>query len=233
MLDTIITPIDALRPLEDRHKWLMQVLLSYADRDGRCWPSLRKIAERAGKTLSWVQRNLAQMESLGYFTRNKTRRFQSLIYQLAERFFARPKRPQPPPAPAKIYPQSRSPADRTPLNRGAPPPAITCPQRASPTGGTQRKKEYQLLDSDEVGFRRFAAPGFDVTGFKRRRWLKKLHAFVGAEFMGRRFSTPQWYRACELIQGAEQGTLDPAERRELNGISERMNLSGFRPAMAA
>jgi hypothetical protein len=35
------------------------------------------------------------------------------------------------------------------------------------------------------------------------------------------------------IQGAEQGTLDPAERRELNGISERMNLSRFRPAAAA
>jgi hypothetical protein len=45
---------------------------------------LRKIAERAGEALSWVQRNLAEMQSLEYFKRSRGRK--SFVYWLADRF---------------------------------------------------------------------------------------------------------------------------------------------------
>src|SRR5207302_7109289 len=82
-------PVCEIGGMKSTHIKLLSVLLSFSDRNGKCWPSLRTIAERAKETLSWVQRNLHEMESLGYFTR--ARRLQSYVYHLAARFLWRPK----------------------------------------------------------------------------------------------------------------------------------------------
>ena len=84
MSTTVITPLDAMRPLAHRHKWAMQVLVSFSNK-GRCQVSLRTIARRAGQSLAWVCDNLKEMLALGYIER--TRDGGAYIYTLAERFW--------------------------------------------------------------------------------------------------------------------------------------------------
>jgi len=82
----VAIPVEVLAGMKAAHLKLALILLDFADRDGRCWPALRTIVVRAGERLSWVQRNLAEMEELGYFTRRQRGRGRSFVYQLARRF---------------------------------------------------------------------------------------------------------------------------------------------------
>jgi hypothetical protein len=90
MLNFIVTHYDTYRPLELRHKWLMQVLAGFANPAGRCWPSREQIAEATGEHLSWVKRCLPEALALGYLTR-EPRAGGGYVYTIAERF--RPTRP--------------------------------------------------------------------------------------------------------------------------------------------
>jgi hypothetical protein len=65
----ITIKFSVFRPLELRHRWLMQVLLGLADPAGKCRVSLRTIAVASGEHLSWVKRNVDEIIGLGYVTR--------------------------------------------------------------------------------------------------------------------------------------------------------------------
>jgi Fe2+ or Zn2+ uptake regulation protein len=52
-----------------QHRWLLTCLARYADRDGRCWPSMRQLAVDARMSLATVCRYLRSMAQLGVFQR--------------------------------------------------------------------------------------------------------------------------------------------------------------------
>lgn len=83
-LPAVMVNIEAYKPLQFRHQWLMMTLASFSDRQGRCWPSLRTIADKAGRSLAWVSENLKEMQALGYFKR--ARKAGAYFYELALRF---------------------------------------------------------------------------------------------------------------------------------------------------
>jgi hypothetical protein len=80
---TVAVPFDAYAALPSpQHRWLMMCLARYADRDGRCWPSMRQIARDARMSKSSVQRYLADLSQLGVFSRSR-RPGLRYVYQLA------------------------------------------------------------------------------------------------------------------------------------------------------
>ena len=141
MLNAVVLPLDVVSRLESRHLKLISVLLSYADRNGRCWPSLRTIAKTAGETLGWVQRNLSEMQSLGYFTRQ--RKLGSYVYQLAAKFFQKPRR---------LASESPLKAAAGNVKRDLP----TAP--ADSPASHKEEKDSQVIDSKGGLGRRFAPP---------------------------------------------------------------------------
>jgi hypothetical protein len=67
---TVAVPFDAYRELPSpTHRWLLTCLARYADREGRCWPSMRQLAVDARMSKSSVQRHLADLSQLGVFSR--------------------------------------------------------------------------------------------------------------------------------------------------------------------
>lgn len=69
---TVAVPFDAYRDLPTpQHRWLMLCLARYADREGRCWPSIRQLAADARMSKSAVQRYLADLSHLGIFSRSR------------------------------------------------------------------------------------------------------------------------------------------------------------------
>ncbi len=67
---TVAVPFDAYAALPTpQHRWLLMCLARYADRDGRCWPSMRQLAADARMSKSSVQRYLADLSQLGIFSR--------------------------------------------------------------------------------------------------------------------------------------------------------------------
>ena len=81
---TLAVPFDPYRDLPRADsRWLLLCLARYADRDGRCWPQMRRLAEDARMSLSTVCRRLVEMARLGCFTRERQpgRRY---VYTLAE-----------------------------------------------------------------------------------------------------------------------------------------------------
>jgi hypothetical protein len=72
------------------HGALMGALWAFADRDGKCWPSLRTLAEFCAMPLSKVQRAVRQMESLGYIAIERGRHF---VYRIADHLLLRPRSP--------------------------------------------------------------------------------------------------------------------------------------------
>jgi DNA-binding transcriptional MocR family regulator len=70
--------------MKSTHVHVLLGLLSFADRAGKCWPSLRRLAETVGMSLTRVQRAIAEMEVAGHLTRR--RRFgSSTVYRIARR----------------------------------------------------------------------------------------------------------------------------------------------------
>jgi hypothetical protein len=55
--------------LSDGHYRTLNALISFADQNGKCWPSVAQIAERARKTRSTIFGHLRDLEELGYLTR--------------------------------------------------------------------------------------------------------------------------------------------------------------------
>ncbi len=72
MFAVIAVPFDAYRQLPNsQHRWLLTCLARYADRDGKCWPSMRQLATDAKMSLATVCRYLASMAALGVFQRER------------------------------------------------------------------------------------------------------------------------------------------------------------------
>jgi DNA-binding transcriptional ArsR family regulator len=71
MLAYVPVRFDLYRPLRPHLRWTLQCLVAFADRDGRCFPSVRKLAEVVGIGKSTVSRHLAQLERDGILTRQR------------------------------------------------------------------------------------------------------------------------------------------------------------------
>jgi len=83
------TPFEAStdKRLGAMDKGTLLALCSFADRDGKAFPSLTKIAERAGIHRATVAKSLNNLETLGYITRNQRIRkgkseFDSTLYAI-------------------------------------------------------------------------------------------------------------------------------------------------------
>jgi DNA-binding transcriptional ArsR family regulator len=71
MLAFVPVAFDVYRPLKPRLRWAMQCLVSFADRTGRCFPSVRKLAAFAGLSKSAVSRHLRDLVECGVITRRR------------------------------------------------------------------------------------------------------------------------------------------------------------------
>ena len=65
MLAFVPVAFDVYRPLKPRLRWAMQCLVSFADRAGQCFPSVRKLAAFAGLSKSAVSRHLRDLVEAG------------------------------------------------------------------------------------------------------------------------------------------------------------------------
>ena len=71
MLPFVPVAFDVYRPLKPRLRWAMQCLVGFADRTGRCFPSVRKLAAFAGLSKSAVSRHLRDLAKAGVITRQR------------------------------------------------------------------------------------------------------------------------------------------------------------------
>jgi DNA-binding transcriptional ArsR family regulator len=88
MLAFVPVAFDIYRPLKPRLRWAMQCLVSFADRTGRCFPSVRKLAAFAGLSKSAVSRHLRDLVGCGALTRQR-RPGGVYEYQIDPRFLPR------------------------------------------------------------------------------------------------------------------------------------------------
>ena len=88
MLAFVPTVFDLYRPLRPHLRWTMQCLVSFADRAGRCFPSVRKLAEQAEISKSTAARHLSALVGSGVVTR-KRRPGGVYDYQIDRRFLPR------------------------------------------------------------------------------------------------------------------------------------------------
>ena len=88
MLPFVPVAFDVYRPLKPRLRWAMACLVSFADRAGRCFPSVRKLAAFAGLSKSAVSRHLRDLVEAGVITR-KRRPGSVYEYEIDPRFLPR------------------------------------------------------------------------------------------------------------------------------------------------
>jgi DNA-binding transcriptional MocR family regulator len=96
MLPFVPVCFDLYRPLKPHLRWSLQCLVSFANRSGRCWPSVRRLAAFAGLSKSAVSRHLAELVREHVITR-KRRPGSVYEYEINARFLPRApvSRPQP------------------------------------------------------------------------------------------------------------------------------------------
>jgi DNA-binding transcriptional MocR family regulator len=85
MLTYVPVVFDVYRPLKTHLRWTMQCLVGFADKTGRCFPSVRTLAEVAGLGKSTVARHLAELEKAGALSRRR-RPGGVYVYQVDARF---------------------------------------------------------------------------------------------------------------------------------------------------
>jgi len=71
MLAYIPVRFDLYRSVRPALRWTLQCLVGFADRAGRCFPSVRKLAAVAGLSKSTVSRHLAALVHAGTLTRQR------------------------------------------------------------------------------------------------------------------------------------------------------------------
>ena len=71
MLAYIPVRFDLYRSIRPALRWTLQCLVGFADRTGRCFPSVRKLAAVAGISKSTASRHLAALERDGNLTRQR------------------------------------------------------------------------------------------------------------------------------------------------------------------
>src|SRR3954447_46184 len=76
------------QPLKAHLRWTLQNLVSFADRTGRCFPSVRKLAASAGLSKSAASRHLRDLVEAGVITR-KRRPGSVYEYEIDPRFLPR------------------------------------------------------------------------------------------------------------------------------------------------
>lgn len=69
MLTYVPVVFDIYRPLKSHLRWTLQCLVGFADTQGRCFPSVRKLAEVTGHSKSTVARHLRDLEKLSAISR--------------------------------------------------------------------------------------------------------------------------------------------------------------------
>ena len=71
MLSFIPVTLDLYRTVRRHLHWTLQNLVAFADRTGRCFPSVRTLAGATGTPRSTVSRHLAQLAKEGVITRQR------------------------------------------------------------------------------------------------------------------------------------------------------------------
>jgi DNA-binding transcriptional ArsR family regulator len=71
MLTYVPVPFAVYKPLKPHLRWTLQNLVGFADTEGRCWPSVRTLAEVTGISKSTVSRHLIELEKAGALTRER------------------------------------------------------------------------------------------------------------------------------------------------------------------
>ena len=88
MLAFVPAVFELYRPLRPHLRWTLQSLVAFADRTGRCFPSVRKLAAFAGLSKSAVSRHLRDLVECGVITR-KRRPGSVYEYEIDARFLPR------------------------------------------------------------------------------------------------------------------------------------------------
>src|SRR4051794_13580016 len=71
MLTYVPVTFAVYRPLKAHLRWTLQCLVAFADISGRCFPSVRTLAEVTGLGKSTVSRHLAELAKVGAITRER------------------------------------------------------------------------------------------------------------------------------------------------------------------
>lgn len=95
MFQITAVPFDAFNDLPDDCRWIAVALARYADKAGRCWPTMRQIAALIRVSPATVCRRLKKLADLGVFHR-KRQGVGRYVYTLAEAYRLRWK-PKPEP----------------------------------------------------------------------------------------------------------------------------------------
>jgi DNA-binding transcriptional MocR family regulator len=85
LLSFIPVTLDLYRTVRRHLHWTLQNLVSFADRTGRCFPSVRTLAAATGQPRSTVSRHLAQLAAEGVIARQR-RPGGVYAYTIAARF---------------------------------------------------------------------------------------------------------------------------------------------------
>ena len=88
MLAFVPAAIDLYRPFRPHLRWTMQCLVSFADRTGRCFPSIRRLAEHAAISKSAAARHLTELSRIGVISRQR-RPGRGYVYEIDRRFLPR------------------------------------------------------------------------------------------------------------------------------------------------
>src|SRR6478736_2547942 len=71
LLSFIPVTLDLYRTVRRHLHWTLQNLVAFADRTGRCFPSVRTLAAATGQPRSTVSRHLAQLAEAGVVARQR------------------------------------------------------------------------------------------------------------------------------------------------------------------
>jgi DNA-binding transcriptional ArsR family regulator len=85
LLSFIPVTLDLYRTVRRHLHWTLQNLVAFADRTGRCFPSVRTLAAATGQPRSTVSRHLAQLAAEGVVTRQR-KPGGVYVYVIAARF---------------------------------------------------------------------------------------------------------------------------------------------------
>ena len=85
LLSFVPVTLDLYRTVRRHLHWTLQNLVAFADRTGRCFPSVRTLAARTGQPRSTVSRHLAQLTAEGVIARQR-RPGGVYAYTIARRF---------------------------------------------------------------------------------------------------------------------------------------------------
>jgi DNA-binding transcriptional regulator YhcF (GntR family) len=85
MLVFVPVVFDVYRPLKAHLRWTLQCLVGFADKTGRCFPSVRKLAEVAGLSKSTVARHLSELQKARALARQR-RPGGVYLYRVESRF---------------------------------------------------------------------------------------------------------------------------------------------------